>query len=120
MDKAKKIIIDYITEYSSVAQEHVLKNIHMNDLNEDQYIEDNIIKVILEKILNTVEKQNFSAAKSKIGLIEKTREVITPLRNDFENIDQKIVDSILVDFINYVGVKQFIDYSMYTEDLLQP
>jgi len=32
-------------------------------------------------------------------------------------IEQNIIDAILVDFINYIGVKQGIDYAMYTSDL---
>jgi hypothetical protein len=32
-------------------------------------------------------------------------------------IDQKTVDAILVDFINYIGVDQHVDYGLYTRDL---
>ena len=34
-----------------------------------------------------------------------------------ENIPQEVVDALLVDFINYVGVWQGVDYGMYTKDL---
>ncbi len=34
-----------------------------------------------------------------------------------ENIPQEVVDALLVDFINYVGVWQGVDYGMYVEDL---
>ena len=32
------------------------------------------------------------------------------------DVDQKIVDAILVDFINKVGVDQWVDYGLYTKD----
>jgi len=35
-----------------------------------------------------------------------------------EQIQQRIIDAVLVDFINYIGVKHGIDYAMYTKDLL--
>lgn len=34
-----------------------------------------------------------------------------------ENIPQEVVDALLVDFINYIGVWQGLDYGMYTRDL---
>jgi hypothetical protein len=33
------------------------------------------------------------------------------------DVDQKLVDAILVDFINKVGVDQWVDYGLYTKDL---
>lgn len=35
-------------------------------------------------------------------------------------IEQKVVDAILVDFINFVGMQYCVDYAMYTCDLKQP
>lgn len=32
-------------------------------------------------------------------------------------VDQKILDAILVDFINYIGIDQHVDYGLYTRDL---
>jgi len=32
-------------------------------------------------------------------------------------ISQVVVDSILTDFINHVGVEQGVDYALYTKDL---
>jgi len=32
-------------------------------------------------------------------------------------VDQKTVDAILVDFINYIGVDQHVDYGLYSKDL---
>lgn len=32
-------------------------------------------------------------------------------------VDQKVVDAILVDFINKVGADQWVDYGLYTKDL---
>lgn len=38
------------------------------------------------------------------------------LRGECE-VDQKVVDAILVDFINKVGADQHVDYGLYTKDL---
>jgi len=41
--------------------------------------------------------------------------------NEFEgdegDIDEKLVDAILVDFINFIARNQGVDYGMYTKDL---
>lgn len=34
-----------------------------------------------------------------------------------EEVDQRVIDAVLVDFINFIGVKQGIDYALYTSDL---
>lgn len=34
-----------------------------------------------------------------------------------EQVQQRHIDAILVDFINYIGVKHGIDYALYTKDL---
>jgi len=34
-----------------------------------------------------------------------------------EEIDQRVIDAVLVDFINFIGVKHGIDYALYTSDL---
>ena len=34
-----------------------------------------------------------------------------------ESVEQKHIDAVLVDFINYIGMKYGIDYGMYTIDL---
>ena len=37
--------------------------------------------------------------------------------DDFDIIRQAVIDAVLVDFINYIGVKSGIDYALYTSDL---
>lgn len=34
-----------------------------------------------------------------------------------ELVQQRHIDAVLVDFINYIGVKHGIDYALYTKDL---
>ena len=34
-----------------------------------------------------------------------------------EDIDQRHIDAVLVDFINYIGMKYCIDYALYSSDL---
>jgi hypothetical protein len=35
-----------------------------------------------------------------------------------EKVQQRIIDAVLVDFINYIGMKHGIDYGIYTKDLM--
>lgn len=37
-----------------------------------------------------------------------------------ETVSQKVVDAVLVDFINYIGIKYCVDYGLYTVDLNDP
>lgn len=37
-----------------------------------------------------------------------------------ETVSQKSVDAVLVDFINYIGVRHLVDYGLYTSDLNKP
>ena len=37
--------------------------------------------------------------------------------DDFDIIHQAVIDAILVDFINHIGVKSGIDYALYISDL---
>jgi hypothetical protein len=32
-------------------------------------------------------------------------------------VDQRVVDAVVVDFINFIGEKMWVDYGMYTKDL---
>ena len=36
---------------------------------------------------------------------------------DNEEIDQRVIDAVLVDFINFIGMKNCVDYALYTRDL---
>lgn len=37
-----------------------------------------------------------------------------------ETVSQQVVDAVLVDFINYIGVRYCVDYGLYTSDLSGP
>jgi hypothetical protein len=39
-------------------------------------------------------------------------------QNTGAKIHQDDIDALLVDFINFVGMKQCVDYGMYTSDLI--
>lgn len=34
-----------------------------------------------------------------------------------ETVNKEISDAVLVDFINYIGMKHCVDYALYTKDL---
>lgn len=34
-----------------------------------------------------------------------------------EQVQQRIIDAVLVDFINFIAIKNGIDYALYTSDL---
>jgi len=36
---------------------------------------------------------------------------------DFEQVQQRHIDAVLVDFINYIANNMGIDYALYTKDL---
>lgn len=39
------------------------------------------------------------------------------VKEDVDNLDDEMVEAILVDFINFIGRNQGVDYALYTRDL---
>lgn len=55
--------------------------------------------------------------KDDIGKSIKRNNHMNKLTGD-EEINEDILDATVVDFINYIGSQNGMDYGMYTEDLL--
>jgi hypothetical protein len=55
------------------------------------------------------------------NIISHNNPVINGIKED-EIIEQRIIDAILCDFINYIGMHQAhpVDFALYTKDLLDP
>ena len=69
------------------------------------------VKEFLEKTANHAKKYRNEAQESLV-------------RNNHmneieagEQVQQRIIDAVLTDFINYVGMEHGIDYGIYTKDL---
>jgi len=69
------------------------------------------VKEFLEKTANHAKEYRNEAQKSLV-------------RNNHmneieagEQVQQRIIDAVLTDFINYVGMEHGIDYGIYTKDL---
>ena len=66
---------------------------------------------VLEKATDYAKKYRSEAQKS----LERNRHMNQI--EEGEQVQQRIIDAVLVDFINYVGMKHGIDYGIYTKDL---
>ncbi len=67
---------------------------------------------VLEKATDYAKKYRSEAQKS----LERNRHMNQI--EEGEQVQQRIIDAVLVDFINYVGMKHGIDYGIYTKDLM--
>jgi hypothetical protein len=63
---------------------------------------------VVEKIIQKYHKEAIASIKhnNHMNDIKKS-----------EKIDKRIVDAVLVDFINRIGLEYGVDYAMYTRDL---
>jgi hypothetical protein len=56
-------------------------------------------------------------SKVRIDVLHELERIIREIRFLFKEdvaLDQDHIDAILVDFVNYIGVKMGVDYAMYT------
>jgi|TARA_R110002153_G_scaffold197760_1_gene351296 hypothetical protein len=67
---------------------------------------------VLEKTTDYAKKYRSEAQQS----LERNRHMNQI--EEGEQVQQRIIDAVLVDFINYVGMKHGIDYGIYTKDLM--
>lgn len=67
---------------------------------------------VLEKTTDYAKKYRSEAQQS----LERNRHMNQI--EEGEQVQQRIIDAVLVDFINYVGIKHGIDYGIYTKDLM--
>jgi hypothetical protein len=60
---------------------------------------------------------NFAKDYAPIGAESIKRNVHMNEVTDQSTISQKVLDAVLVDFINYIGSQYCVDYGLYTSDL---
>ena len=69
-------------------------------------------------VLNTLENMSEHAKKySKVAQKSIQRNNHMNEINEDELVQQKHIDAVLVDFINYIGMYHGFDYGIYTKDL---
>ena len=72
-----------------------------------------------EQVIDVRELHEFDSGHVP-GAVHIPMSVIPVRMNEIkkdEEIDQKVIDAVLVDFINFIGFKHGIDYALYTSDL---
>lgn len=74
-------------------------------------------------IISTIVSEFKGESDIKIDVLHDLEKIIREWRFKFKEDDHKIdidqdhIDAILVDFLNFIGVKMWVDYAMYTKDL---
>ena len=118
-EKILQIIVSLSGKYALEAIESVQRNSHMNDLQGNEVITKDNVDKLIAGIVKQANCTDCSKVVSAIELIEYARSLAVSIRENYSDIDQKVVDAILVDFVNFVGISQCVDYGLYTEDLLK-
>ena len=69
------------------------------------------------QLLNYLENQAKNYRKNCLTSIKRNKHM-----NQYEDeiVFQTTIDAILVDFINFIGVHQGVDYGLYTKDVSNP
>ncbi len=69
---------------------------------------------VIDTLVKTVEyaKEYSKDAKESLARNSHMNDI-----NKDEEVDQRHIDAVLVDFINFIAGKHHIDYGMYTIDL---
>ena len=71
----------------------------------------------MAKIIEVLELLANDAREYRTGAAESIRRNAHMNRNTGADIDQRDIDALLVDFINYVGMRRGVDFGMYAVDL---
>jgi hypothetical protein len=94
-------LTDSVVRYRADWRKQIVNASHMNKLGKLHKIEGGLY-----------DRYDFEAEKA----IRNTK-FEKALSKAVDKIPQEIFDAILVDFINWVGVEQGVDYGLYTKDL---
>ena len=110
------MLIKQLNDYIPKAKESITRNNHMNDYKDEEFSQDIVFK-ILAIYVNNDNFEDLLACPSKIDLLEKMTQIAKDNFKKIEDVSQNIIDALLIDFINYVGMGQGVDYAIYTTDL---
>lgn len=110
-NEGKEMLVWFSVKYKECASDNIVRNNHMNDLTSEE-------RISQEKIDKTVD--------SFVSRIKEIQEIPLVTAIDFLNFLKEQAkeedrnresDAVLVDFINYIARKNWIDYALYTIDL---
>ena len=80
------------------------------------------MNTVLAPIVTRADLLNYLTEKAKDYRLDAVKSINRNRHmNDLDRVtkvSQKVVDALLVDFINYVGTQQCVDYGLYTKDLV--
>jgi GTP cyclohydrolase I len=107
-----------VGEYVPHAKENIIRNNHMNDYKNEEFPKESTAK-ILEIFTIPDNFADLKETPSRIDLLNKMTEITKDNFKELkiEKVSQDTTDAILIDFINYVGMFQGVDYAIYTKDL---
>ena len=72
---------------------------------------------VIEMLEITKKHADKYSEEAKASLVRNNH--MNEIKKD-EDIDQRVIDAVLVDFINFIGTQHGIDYALYTSDLRNP
>jgi len=117
-DRINGLLQSVVNKYLNERVDPV-RNHHMNELLLDERIDRDDIDVILNKYWEYVQDEDIEeGVVSKINLLKDLKGKADWFVNNHSLIiDQRIVEAVVVDFINYLGARMWVDYGLYTQDL---
>jgi len=108
-------VYKYAEAYLVGAHTSVIRNRHMNSLDEQCEVTQDKCDAVIRNYLKHV--PSFLGDGTKvITVLEYLAFAANDYRQTMPRLDP-ISDAIIVDFINYVGASNGVDYAMYTRDL---
>jgi len=116
-EKIQNLIVSLSERYTLDAIASVQRNLHINNLQGNEKITPDDVKKVLDAIIKKTKNSDCSSVFSRGELLEYMSTIITEIRDSFSDMDQKIADAILVDFTNFVGASQGINYGIHTKHL---
>ena len=100
--------------YFSDAMNSIARNAHMNEL-EGKKVELRTIKRVLNAFFEDLPWADLQEAKNVGEFLDKAIIVARRTRTKFFSLEQKVVDAILADFLNYLAASQGGDLGFYTK-----
>jgi hypothetical protein len=118
----EKEIIEFIERekeaYLPDAIESIKLNFHMNDVRKEEIVTGEQVELVLNYFITHLYQAKFVDEMKKSVLLLALTDLSKIIRNGFDNkVDQKVIDVLLVDFINFIGVRQGVDFGLCTKDL---
>lgn len=107
------LLMKDLESYLPNCAESVIRNNHMNDMKPGEEIMPVVAREILERFVTAV--PNYS--KDVWGTIDVLNSMSECAKIHCPPLGNKVIDALVIDFINYVAGLRCVDYGMYTKDL---